>query len=215
MKKQILLISLLLLTALYARAQRHSIGLIGGLSNTTAILDSKGPQNINQKTNLLMGIQANVDLDKHWFFAPEIVYRQNGYSFKPGGIEYQADYSYFAIPIKIGFQVGSKIRGFVNTGLTPAFLLDAQTTGPLNGPADGFIDPKQQSNIRVFTPSFDLSGLVGVGVKYSFGNFLVSLEGRYNQSFSKFDDFIVYYAETASHQSWQMLLGVHYTLGEK
>ncbi|HAS46222.1 MAG TPA: hypothetical protein DCS93_37420 [Microscillaceae bacterium] len=223
MKQKIQLLNTLslLLWVFSAQAQVHSVGVVGGPSRSLINIKDGVGLPVNPQQNLVAGIQASILLDKNWFLEPELLYRQNGYLVpRGGGVETEVNFGYIALPVKVALRVGNKLQGFASVGLAPAFLLEAQAIGLLNGPLFGPIDNpnavRKTYDIRVYTRSFDLSGLASIGLRYHFDSFAISLEGRYNYSFTGFDEVIHYYAERqAFHKSWQMLLGVHYVLGER
>ncbi|OJJ17868.1 hypothetical protein BKI52_28840 [marine bacterium AO1-C] len=212
---QFLIILWFSLATFSAQAQLHSIGVTGGYANTTVILQDRVGNEINSEANFVAGLQTSLRLTPHWFLELDLLYTQNGYrtSFFSLG-EFDLDYNYLSVPLKISYRFGNKIQGFINLGVTQSILLNAKAIGPLFGPADELVDPNATFDLKPSTRNFDLSGMAGIGARYNFSRWAISLEGRFNRSFTNFDKLTGSNVE-AFHQSLQVLLGVHYLLGKK
>jgi len=201
--------------AFTSSAQLHSIGLAGGYANTTVNLEDAITNEANSESNFLFGVQVDFKLTQNWFLGLDLLYQKRGYRDPLFSVrEFDFNYTYIAAPFRVSYRVGDKVQGFVSAGFTQAFLLEANAVGPLIGPADELIDPAATFDLKEFTKNYDLAGMIGVGGRLNLRKLSLSLEGRYNQSFTNLEK------ESRSrlkafHQSWQMLLGVHYLLGNK
>ena len=176
------------LFAVPVSGQKHFVGLKGGL-NLTKVFGKNFEAEIFSKNGLVTGLTYQYDFNDNFHLGMDFIFSQKG--FKSDIIFINEDgnaigngepssfiYNYIAFPVKGGFSFGNKLRGFVNIGIFPAFLIKAKTeipTGENGEPITLDYDD--------FATKNDFGGLMETGVTYKITNrFLLYVSLEYQQS---------------------------------
>ncbi len=190
MKK--ILAPLILLITITADAQNHLIGIKGGVSWSNASTSKYFEPYF--KTGFSGGITYDYVFKKYFSTGLDITFDQRGFLEKiffmdedgnmtEGYISVKNNYNYISLPLKIGFQYGESLYGFLNIGIVPSFLINGNFTSPdiyLNG----ILFEGEKINITKRANRFDLSGLAEIGGGYKFkGKYWLYLSFIFQHSF--------------------------------
>lgn len=215
MKKVSLLLIVLTSMAFAANSQTHMIGLKNGIniSNATS-LDADYRYGNNY------GFVYEVSLKEKYLISMELLYNQRGYKDKlsiTGGngelqpnIVLYSNFDYLSFPVKLGFAKGNNLKKFINIGLNPSLLIDAQASSPLadsNGNITGAINYDSKNS----TSNFDMGGLIELGASYDVDekiNLFSSI--MYSHSFTSFIENSV--NQNIRHSCFSLSLGVKYKI---
>jgi hypothetical protein len=178
--KNILLI-ILTISTLDVAGQIHFIGLKGGV-NSTNITSSNLLSQTDSRTGLTAGLTYEYLFKKHFSVGADLIYNQRGFTNdivftdnlgNPTGEKHTTkfNYDYLTVPIKTGFNIGTKLYGFTNIGIIPSLLVDAKTTTPTFD-TDGKLTGNETFDVTNRVSKFDFAGLVEIGGGYK-------LKGRY------------------------------------
>ena len=164
MKHTILL--LLTLVTLRGISQNHFVGIKAGSNLTnikTDFLDT------DKKLGFIGGITYEYHFNNHIILGADILFDAKGFSDKAfytddnnvptGELTFDVNYNYLSVPLKVGYFVGNKFSGFINLGLVPSFLLDANLFQPPNE----FGLPSGSFSLTDETPKVYVSGLIEIG----------------------------------------------------
>jgi hypothetical protein len=191
--KNILLIILTIVT-LKVAGQNHLIGVKGGV-NSTNITSSNFIRQSDSRTGLTAGLTYEFLFKKHFSIGSDLIYNQRGFTNDlvitdnlgiPTGEKYTSkfNYDYFSIPIKTGFNIGTKLHGFTNIGVIPSFLVDAKTITPTFD-TDGKFTGNETFDVANRVSKFDFAGLVEIGGGYKFkGRYWLFTSFSYQHSFT-------------------------------
>jgi len=183
-----------------------AVYFVSNWSKTTRILESNGDlfgDTLGQRANeeplncWSFGVGVQNQINKNLMWDGGISYVRNGESYIFSGQDtsysYQTFYSYFAMPLRINYTVGSDIKFYAGAGLMPQIFSSYRqerqwTTTADHKESESF---KSKSGYN----SFVISGLFNIGIMLNFQNnwsLLVSPEARiqFNSSYLKQDSYI-------------------------
>ena len=133
----------------------------------------------------------------------------NGYMTPPNSSS-QFNYDYLSLPVKAGYQLGEKFHGFLNLGVVPSILVDAETI--IENMNTGKSESYSQTD-RV--NKFDLAALLELGAGFKIKeryNFFASA-GYQNSFISSTTD--NYFSSTKMyHYGFTFSLGLKYSIGK-
>jgi hypothetical protein len=180
--KKLLLVALTLVS-LTGSAQQY-IGLVGGINLTN--MTSK---NYSYPTGIQKGYSGGLTytymIRDHVAFGIGALYSQQGYSRTYEDYTYNgqvikfSDFSYLSVPIKFGLDYGKTVYGFLDIGLSPGLLLNADTRlqtiyyGTMN------------SDTKLTMQAFAVSAFAEIGAGYKIKKkalFYISLSPQYTLS---------------------------------
>ena len=139
-----------------------------------------------------VGFSGGIDFEYNFVSGMSIStglsYSQRGYSFEyPAPHETREaafNYDYISIPIKCGYAIGEKLKGFANIGVMPAVLLKLVHKFPIIDGQNQFTGYESFDRTDV-TQRFDFGGLVELGGSYQVTDrWLVITSLMYNRSFT-------------------------------
>lgn len=199
--------------------QNHFIGGIGGVSLTNVSTDNFFSDN-NFRMGYLGGVSYEYKFSDQIHFGLDFIYAQKGfknneiYTYsddKNTGIEGVSDfnYDYFSLPIKGGMSMGdNKISGFVNLGLVPSFLYNAQTIVPTQETKNGKV-----IDVADVVTKIDFAALIEVGGEYNYNDqFFIFTSLAYQKSFTSITNESYYPNGKATNYGILLSLGVRYAL---
>jgi len=171
--------------ALSAFSQNHYLGVKAGFGLTNVSEPNIFAEEVKMQAAFMGGLSYEYLIKKHLLLGADLMYRQNGYSYKisitnsEGMVEgtgrLHNHTNYVSLPLKAGYLFGDRFSGFVNVGLVPAIILDAYYK--LSDPNHVVNNPEDIRKIsyKEYTNNFELSGLLEIGGNYRINNnFLLS-----------------------------------------
>jgi len=172
-----LLFIILTISTLKVAGQNHLIGVKGG-ANSTNITSSNFLSQSDSRTGLTAGLTYEFLFKNHFSIGADLIYNQRGFTNdlvftdnlgNPTGEKYTTtfNYDYVSLPIKTGFNIGTKLYGFTNIGLIPSLLVDAKTTTPTFD-TDAKFTGYETFDLTNRVSKFDFAGLVEIGGGYKF-----------------------------------------------
>jgi hypothetical protein len=167
MKK--LLIIILFTASLSAFGQNHYLGLQGGI-NMTNLPAKKSFPDAEMRIGFIGGFNYEYKTSKNYRLGIDILYSQQGFIHnlrvyddgrgETGISEYKFDF--FTIPIKIGYELGNKIKVIPKLGIVPSFLLKGEIILP-EFDNEGNVISYETINYEDFVNNFDFGGCFELG----------------------------------------------------
>lgn len=191
MKKAILLLLLCLPAVLVA--QNHYIGLKLG-ANFSDVQSSEGStQDFTEaRIGIVGGITYEYSLLSFLRLGAEFMYTQKGHTLQLtfsdqfgnalGSGEILIRNDYITIPVKAGVSLGRRLSFVGYFGVAPAFLVRADADS--ENLTSGSVTEDRTDVVN----SFDISGLIDLGLSLKLGRFIIYLTGGYEHSFSNYND---------------------------
>jgi len=218
-----IIILALALFSFNASAQKHVIGLRGGLNMANYTFDNMIKDQTDFIPRATAGITYEYMLTEKLSIGIDAMYNQRGqlvsvtFTDEQGTVvgngEMRHEMEYISTPIKIAYKTSGMLYGFGSIGFLPSFL----SKSSLNFSGD-FIFPVTYEHEMVNTKSYesiDLGGIaeLGGGYRTAFGLSVYAAIG-YQHSFTKTieQEFIPSY--TIQHYGIMASLGVKYALGK-
>lgn len=211
---------LLLLLAMSAPAfgQNHYMGLKSGL--LVSNVESDIYKNTESRKGFIGGLTYEYKINRSFNLGVDLLYAQRGFRNNTTLVDgsgnvvdensiLKHDYNYFSIPIKGGFSIGEKIVGFVNIGLIPSFLINAQKTYP--GIEGVMFDTA--FDVTDDYPRYSFEGLLEIGAAYKFeNNFLIFTSFDYQHGFTSFTQNEFSNTFDMFHRGMSISVGLRYAL---
>jgi hypothetical protein len=204
-----------------AFGQKHFVGVQAGL-NLTNITAKDGFDDTEMRTGFIGGINYELKLSDKYQLGIDALYSQQGFNEKIIFIDdfgnetgsnsnFKSHYNYFSIPVKIGYEIGEKIKIIPRIGIVPSFLLKAEV-----------IMPKFDSNLNVSghetvelvdVSKFDLGGLIEVGFEKQLSdNVFLCPTLNYKHSLTTFSNSNYFDGDDMRHYSFSISVGLKYRL---
>ncbi len=182
-KRQIMKITLIFIftiSTLKVAGQNHLIGVKGGVNSTNIISKYLGTS--QPRTGITAGLTYDYLFKQYFSIGADFIYNQRGFtddfilSDDFGNVTLEKNmikfnYDYISLPIKTGFNIGTKLFGFTNIGVIPSLLVDAKSTVPIFDTDSKFIG-YEKFDVTNRVSNFDFAGLFEMGGGYK-------LKGRY------------------------------------
>ena len=219
-RMKVLLTSLLVLLTLPSTAQRHWVGVVGGVHRTNATTGSfTGGTDAEYRG--LGGGTYEYFLSEHVSIGADLLYALRGFADSFGSQAAPEErrmlyyhYDYLALPLKVGLTdfreaaLGFKVAGFAKLGLVPSWLIRAETELPplvIGGdPA-----PARVVDVTDRVSPFDVAGMVEVGVG---GNVLAGLwwtiSATYQHSLTSISNDNYFSGISMRHNSVGLMVGL-------
>lgn len=201
-------------------AQEHFVGITGGsgISNITGNHPVNNPEN---RTFLQGGVSYAFHFARFAHIEADLMYTSRGYNIKMlhtddvGALTGETtisswQFSYLALPVKVGLHFGNKLLFFLNTGVVSSRLLHAAYDFP--GIED--LMPSQSVNLTEYVRTFDFAGLVEAGVSIPLSNALfITTHVSYAHSFTSHTTPDHYAHRYLYHYGLSGNLGLKYRFG--
>lgn len=213
-----ILISILTISILKVAGQNHLIGVKGGF-NSTNITSSNFLSQSLSRTGLTAGLTYEFLIKKHFSIGADFIYNQCGFTnylvFTDNfgnltGEKYTTkfNYDYISLPLKTGFNIGSKLYGFTNIGLVPSLLVDAKTTIP-NFDTGGNLTGNETFDVTNRVSKFDFAGSVEIGGGYKFnGRYWLYSSFSYQHSFTTITNSDYFANSKIRHNGMNLTIGL-------
>lgn len=220
------LVILFILVSTIALGQNHFVGFQAGL-NLTGITPKEDLENSGMRTGFIGGITYDRKLSNRYQIGIDALYSQQGFTDKMIMVEdgqvrvgeenYKVKYDYLSFPIKVGYEMGNKIKVIPKIGIVPAFSILAKLSYP-KFDDNGEVIGKGSESHKEYVSNFDFGGLIEVGIENELSNNLIlcsalsykhSLTTYYNSDyFDRFDD------SARKHYGFSLSVGLKYRLRE-
>jgi hypothetical protein len=173
-----------------------------------------------KRNGTLLGLSYEHINRKHFSLGVEVNYNQRGISSFvitdsigypiAESEKYPTDYNYnyFSIPVKVGYNLGKKIYGFVNLGVVSSILSNSFVETPIIG-ANGVLVKYEKNDITNRVNKFDFAGIYEFGVGYKYKDkfwFYSSFENL--RSFNSFSNLNYYNNHKIKHSLKVLSLGI-------
>jgi hypothetical protein len=209
--------------------QNHYIGIKCGASRTQ-VKDDNFTESKSFKRGFRTGLSFGLTYDylfkKYFNAGADIIYNQRGFTNdiiftddlgNPTGkiLKTKLNYDYVTIPLKVGFNYGKTIYGFINIYVTPSILIDAKTVTPTADyiQIQGNIIPSVKSPNPNNANKFDIGGLFDIGCGYKFKErFWLFTSLSYQQSFTTITNSKYFANREIMHYGMTLNLGLKFAL---
>ncbi len=217
-----LLFIILTIATLKVAGQNHFIGVKVGTSSTN-ITSSNFLSQSNSRTGLTAGLTYEFLFKKHFSIGADLIYNQRGFTNdlvftdnlgNPTGEKYTTtfNYDYVSLPIKTGFNIGTKLYGFTNIGVIPSLLVDAKTTTPTFD-TDAKVTGNEPFDVTNRVSKFDFAGLVEIGGGYKLnGRYWLFSSFSYQYSFTTITNSDYFANSKIRHNGMNLTIGLKCTL---
>ena len=218
-KMRKIILALMLISTIPTFGQNHFIGLKSGINWTTVKWDHSNDPS-NKRTGFNGGLTYQYIINNNFSVGLDMLYDQKGFknniiAINPSGepigpkAEIDFNYDYLSFPIKMGYSIGNTILGFINLGVVPAFIVNAETI------VATFDQSKTIDHTNLVT-SFDLGGLVEVGGSYAvLDRLLITTSIAYQHSFNTLSNSDYFSDSNMKHYGMTLSIGVKYALKNK
>ncbi len=198
--------------------QNHFIGLKGGINRTNVISDNFLSDN-DYRNGFIVGLTYEYEFKNKFHIGLDLVYAQNGFkndiiftdeTGNPIGQKATSDfnYDYLSLPIKGGFSLGNNFAGFLNLGVIPSLLINAETIIPTYENIAG-----ETFDVTEKVTRFDIAGLIEIGGSYKFKErFLLFTSLAYQQSFTTITNEDYFSNGKAKNYGMTLSIGLRYAL---
>lgn len=201
--------------------QNHLVGLKSGISWTDIISDNFLSDN-SYRNGFVGGLTYEYEFKKKFHIGFDFVYAQkgfksdiiftdeNGFSI---GEKSTGDYNYdyLSLPLKGGFSLGNNFAGFLNLGIVPSLLINAEIVFQAFEDFDG-----KTIDVIDKATKFDLGGLLEIGGSYKFKErFMLFTSFAYQQSFTTITNENYFSNGKAKHYGMTLSVGLKYALREE
>ncbi len=220
--RQILILLFILISSV-TWGQKHLIGIQGGL-NFTNFTSKEGFANTSTKTGFVGGITYDLKLNEKYRIGVDILYSQRGVDDKfiitdengtySGKQDNEMNYDYLSVPIKIGYELGNKIRFIPKIGIVPAIAIKAEITSPtVDG--NGMVTGKETINHIDYVSKFDLGGIIEFGFETDVSeNFVFCSNLNYKHSLTTFSNSNYFDGQDMRHYGFSVAVGIKYRLNK-
>jgi len=208
-----IILFILTISTLKVAGQNHFLGVKGG-ANSTNITSSNFFSQNDSRTGLTVGLTYECLINKHFSIGADLIYNQRGFttittSDRFGNLHTSTlNYDYVSLPIKTGFNIGTKFYGFTNIGVIPSLLVDAKTTTPTFD-TDGWLAGKETFDVTNRVSKFDFAGLVEIGGGYKFnGRYWLYTSFSYQHSFTTITNSDYFSNSKIRHNGMNLTIGL-------
>ncbi len=220
MKKFVLII--LSLISINVSGQLQFIGIHGGL-NLTNITSDATFNNRKFRPGIMIGLNYEYIFSAKYSVGADVLYSQQGFRDKmissnggsnpiEGSYVIKFYYDYVSVPLKFGYEISEKYKGFVKVGVFPSFLLKAGTILPVFD-IDGNIVGSKTFDVKESVSKFDLGGLIELGAGYGlYDNLELFSSIIYRHSFTKFSNPDYFEGSNMRHYGFSLVIGLKYKL---
>jgi len=221
--RQILIFLFIFITSV-ALGQKHLIGIQGGL-NFTNFTSKEGFANKSTKTGFIGGITYDLMLTKKYVLEIDVLYSQRGVNDQfsiiddfgqyAGQVETEMNYDYLSFPVKIGYELGNKLRVIPKIGIVPAAIIKAEITSPTFGGNGGIVTGKETIDHKDYISKFDFGGIVEIGIETNLSENLIFCSNlNYKHSLTTFSNSDYFDGQDMRHYGFSIAVGIKYRLNE-
>jgi hypothetical protein len=205
--------------------QVQSIGIQFG-SNLTNVTSDNTFEGSKFRSGIIGGFNYEYLLKENFSLGADLLYSQQGFKDKQtytdlngylfgGSADSKFYYDYLALPIKFGYSIGNKLKGFAKVGICPSILLKAETTFPLEDSKANFIG-YQTFDVKDNVSKFDLGGLIELGADYGIlDNLKLFTSITFRHSLTTFSNTEYFSESKMRHYGFALSLGLKYNLKKK
>jgi hypothetical protein len=221
MKKNIFLF--IFIFNISAFGQNQYIGLKNGISWANA-----NTEKIFNNDNLKYRIAYSGEIFYQYFYNQNISltsgfgYNQRGFSID---LDYtddegillktlsaELDYDYITIPLVIGYTHNGDIHFFGNIGITPSYLISAESREPIVD-QNGHVTGQNKYNVKSRVTQFDFGAFTELGIGYQpYNSYIIFSSVSYNHSFNSITNSQYFSYGKINHYGIQLMLGLKYSL---
>jgi hypothetical protein len=213
-------IIVLLLITVNTFGQGHHIGIQGGglFSNQTSedfLTDTE------YRKGFSTGINYEYLVSKNYTIGSGVIFNQKGflvssdlkdhYGNTIGETEALFNYSYLSIPVKAGYNIGNKLKGFANLGLSSNILLYAKHISPAFE-VNGTQYKKETVDVKDQVSSLSLSGLAELGASYMIADMEIFTSIQYVHDITTFSNENYFKDAKLRHFAFTFSIGLKYAL---
>jgi long-subunit fatty acid transport protein len=217
--KSLILSLAIIVCSLTSFAQKHSIGVKGGINIAGYEFDTNRQVPYNTTTRSIFGIDYSYYLGERWAIGAGLLYNQRGRELdvtftddegtvlKNDIIAHKMDF--VSIPIFLSYKTKGKMYAHASVAFLPSILAKSSTEFPDELPVVG--QPDDTSNYK----PIDLGGMAEIGIGYKASDRLrIQLAGGYQRSYTirKSDDLNP--QTNMIHSGYMITLGLKYALGQ-
>ncbi|GMR24833.1 MAG: hypothetical protein BMS9Abin39_0102 [Ignavibacteria bacterium] len=174
---QLIAIVLILISVSSVRAQ-YSIGVFGGVNNSTLVGDAPPGSTYNRDLSFGTGILGEFNITSDIKISLQPMFQQKGakiaysvFNERDPQDSIEINISYFSLPILMKVYAGNDIV-YVSGGFDIGFKLDATFKR---------IASDKEKDVSDSFNDFNIAAIVGVGAQFRLGQFYIFAEGRYSQ----------------------------------
>ncbi|WP_372948421.1 outer membrane beta-barrel protein [Mariniphaga sp.] len=221
--KQILIILFIALTTT-AFGQTHIIGMQVGL-NLTNISANEIFYNSEMRAGFTGGITYDLKLSDRYRIGVDVLYSQQGFSEKfslvdeygtyYGEVNSEMNFDYMSIPIKIGYEIGNKIKIIPKIGMVPAFPVTAESIIPKLNDSKLVIGQETVDQMD-YISKFDFGGLIEIGIERALSEKLIICSAlAYKHSLTTFSNIDYFGDHNLRHYGFSVSVGIKHGLSPK
>jgi hypothetical protein len=211
-------IIILTISTLKVAGQNHLIGVKVG-ANSTNITSTNFISETDSRSGLAAGLSYEFLIKRHFSIGADFIYNQRGVTYdmvftdnigNPTGEKYitKFNYDYVSLPIKVGFNIGTKLYGFTIIGVIPSLLVEAKTTTPTFD-MDGNFTGNKTFNVTNRVSKFDFAGIAEIGGGYKFNNrFWLFTSFAYQHSVTTITNSEYFANSIIKHNGMALILGL-------
>jgi opacity protein-like surface antigen len=179
-------------------------------------------KNSDYRKGISAGLNYEFQFSDHWLIGADLLFVQKGYNSEIiftdqdgvviGSAATKDHYDYLSLPLKAGYVIGKKIKGYAKIGISTSMVLKAESITP------DYYGYWQQTGDYVVdytgkAKRIDMGGIIEFGAGYEFsGRFRINLLTSYNHSFTSVTGPDFFKSETMKHRSFNISLGLEYKL---
>jgi hypothetical protein len=220
-----LLVIILIAISLNVFGQDHWIGFQGGLERSN-VTSTNSFSDTKFRPGITCGFNYELRFHNKWSLGADLLYTQKGFNFKTvftdnfGNVTGKSDksqqlYDYLSIPIKIGYTIGNKLKGFAKIGICPSTILKAEGIYPVVDINANYLRTDKYNYIHTVS-KFDLGGLIELGARYGLKNNLELFSSfTYNKSFTTFSNDKFFKDSKMRHYDFSLAVGLKFKLHVK
>lgn len=222
MKNELLIIVIII--SLKVAGQTPLIGLKGGV-NFPNITASNFITQSDPRKGLTAGLTYELLFEKDFSIGADLIYNQRGFTNdfvifddlgNPSDEKYKSkfNYDYISLPIKAGFNTGTKLYGFTNIGVIPSLLVDARSTLPTFD-SDAVFTGNKTFDVTELVSKFDFAGLLELGGGYKFkGRYWLFTAFSYQVSFTTISNSEYFTNSKIRNNGMALTIGLKYALSK-
>jgi hypothetical protein len=221
--KQILTILFIALTTT-AFGQTHIIGMQAGL-NLTNITANEIFYNSEMRAGFTGGITYDLKLSDRYRIGVDVLYSQQGFTEKfslvdeigtyYGEVNSEMNFDYLSIPIKFGYEMGTKIKIIPKIGIVPAFPVTAESIIPKLNDSKVVIGQETVDQMG-YISKFDFGGLIEIGIERALSEKLIICSAlAYKHSLTTFSNINYFGDHNLRHYGLSVTFGIKHGLSKK
>lgn len=224
--KNIFVIFMLFFTVTVS-GQSSLVGVKGGASWTNGVSEDL-VGDVDFRNGLAIGLTYDYTFKRYFSAGIDIIYNQRGFinsgehiinlensTKRRETFYYNCDY--ITVPLKIGFNYGKRMYGFINIGLTPSILVSAISAQQIIVYNDNEINTenREKSNIAYLNNKFDIGGFVEIGGGYKFKEkYWLYSSFIYQHSFTPFTNKNYFNGSKIRHYGMILSLGLKININQ-